>query len=361
MRFAPNRQMDVMMKRLALAMLFCSAAPVAFAEQPLLVKAVKAEAAPFVAQFELTGTVQAVQTVDANFRVGGKLISVLVAVGDHVDAGQVLAESDPTQAEAAQNYAQAQLIAAQAMLNQAMQTKDRTSGLAKQGATTSAELESAEANLLSAQSQKDQALARLSKAQKTLTDATLTAPTAGIVVMRNAEPGQVFGAGQPVFAIAKDGPREAVFFAPDVPGLEGFLRATVPLRTLEGETRTFEASVSEVSPVAEPGAGTVRIKAKIAEDSAPALGAAVAGTMRVPGQNAVSLPWTALVSDGGQPAVWVVNPADGNITLTDVTIEHFAVDQIAVSPAPVEGRMIVTAGSQLLFPGRRVTLAGEQP
>lgn len=53
------------------------------------------QSADFAARVTLTGDIQARVQTDLSFRVGGKIISRSVDVGDHVKAKQVLARLDP--------------------------------------------------------------------------------------------------------------------------------------------------------------------------------------------------------------------------------------------------------------------------
>ncbi|MCG4934246.1 hypothetical protein L0O80_15565, partial [Dorea formicigenerans] len=70
----------------------------------------------------------------------------------------------------------------------------------------------------------------------------------------------------------------------------------------------------------DPRTGTVRVR--IAIENPPAamtLGSAVTGTARLRTQPRVVLPWSALTSVGRTPAVWIVDPADGKVSLKTVS------------------------------------------
>jgi multidrug efflux pump subunit AcrA (membrane-fusion protein) len=70
-----------------------------------------------------TGNVQAAQTLSVNFKTGGTLTEVGVAVGQTVTKGQVLAKIDPTDAQNALTEAQASLTAANDKLTQMEQVQ----------------------------------------------------------------------------------------------------------------------------------------------------------------------------------------------------------------------------------------------
>ncbi|MGD9862248.1 MAG: efflux RND transporter periplasmic adaptor subunit [Pseudodonghicola sp.] len=344
---------------LALALSLGAALP-AWADRPLTVQTVTARFAPLTLEFELSGTIEATENVPVSFRNGGRVISVAVQVGDHVTAGQVLSEIEPTQAEAAARAAEAQLAAAEASLNQAQLARDRAASLAERGAGTRADLDAATQAQLAAQSVRDQAEAQLAKARQAVADTVIHAPAPGIVTERSAEPGQIVGAAQTVLTLARDGLREAVFHAPDVAELDSFLGKTLPLRTLDGPEQTFAATISEISPLADEASGTVTVKARLNEATdRPGLGTAVSGFFEMSDAVTISLPWSALATKADAPAVWVVDPDSHAVQLTPVEILTYTSATIELSGGLPEGATVVAAGSHLLYPGRIVTPAGE--
>ena len=70
-----------------------------------------------------TGNVQPAQNLAVNFKSGGTLTEIDVAVGQQVAPGQVLAKVDPTDANIALQSAQANLTAAQGKLAQLQQVQ----------------------------------------------------------------------------------------------------------------------------------------------------------------------------------------------------------------------------------------------
>lgn len=356
-----RRPETAMTRRTALTFALClgAAGPV-WADQPLTVQTVTAHFAPLVLEYELTGTIEATENVPVSFRSGGRVISVTTQVGDHVTTGQVLSKIEPTQADAAAQAADAQLAAADASLNQAQLARDRAASLAERGAGTRADLDAATQALLAAQSVRDQAEAQLAKARQAVADTVIHAPVSGIVTERSAEPGQIVSAAQTVLTLARDGLREAVFHAPDIPDLDNFLGEQVRLRTLDGPEQQFIATISEISPLADESSGTVQVKAQLTDgDEQPGLGAAVSGSFEMSVAVTMSLPWSALATKGDTPAVWVVAPDSHAVSLTPVEILTYTSRTIELKGGLPEGATVVAAGSHLLYPGRIVTPSGE--
>ncbi len=182
------------------------------AQAPLTrVKAVTAQIVDYTPSVTLTGVIAVRVQADLSFRVSGKISERLVNVGDHVEAGQVLARLDPDEQEADVASARAGLASGEAMARQAVTAFDRQKELLARGNTTRHDHDQAEAALRSAKAQLDQAHADLQQAQDQLSYTELRADSAGIITARNAEVGQVVSQAQPVYSLARDGPRDAIF------------------------------------------------------------------------------------------------------------------------------------------------------
>ncbi|MFM2481008.1 secretion protein HlyD [Celerinatantimonas sp. YJH-8] len=199
-----------------------------------------------------------IRTVDLSFRVGGRLQSLHVDEGDHIQTGQLLAQLDPQPYQIALDQANAQEHAALANLDllqagyrqeEIAQSKEqvkqlqsayqyaqrsfqRYTTLRKQQAISQDELDSArdrrdqaQADLLAAeqqlsqyqrgnrpqqieqaQAQYQEAQAGTAQAQLNLQDTQLTAPGDGTILVRAHEVGAMLNSGTTVFTLALDHP-----------------------------------------------------------------------------------------------------------------------------------------------------------
>lgn len=141
----------------------------------------------FAARVTLTGDVQARVQTDLSFRVGGKIISRSVDVGDHVKANQVLARLDPKDLQNNVNSAKAEVFAAQARVTQTSAAFVRQQKLLPKGYTSQSEYDSAEAALRSNQSALKAAQAQLANANEQLSYTALVSEAAGVITERQAE------------------------------------------------------------------------------------------------------------------------------------------------------------------------------
>ncbi|ORS68669.1 efflux transporter periplasmic adaptor subunit, partial [Escherichia coli] len=122
------------------------------------------QSADFAARVTLTGDIQARVQTDLSFRVGGKLISRSVDVGDHGKAKQVLARLDPKDLQNNVASAKAEVFAAQARVTQTQAAFVRQQKLLPKGYTSQSEYDAAQASLRSNQSALKAAQAQLANA-----------------------------------------------------------------------------------------------------------------------------------------------------------------------------------------------------
>ncbi len=312
----------------------------------------------------LTGGVQAKFQSNIAFRISGKITKRLVEIGDHVAADQVLATVDPQEQLANLDTARATLASTQALLTQAQVAFQRQDALFKSGYTTRPSFDVAQQQLRTQTAAVDSAKALLGTAEEQLSYADLKPGVAGIVTARSAEVGQVVQAGQTVFTLAQDGPRDAVFDvyesllasppASDV--VHVALQSDLSVRT--------RGKVREISPSVDASTGTVKVKVGL--EGVPArmsLGAAVIGSGDFKPLEAVVLPRSALFRWNGAPAVWLFDRRSGSVTPKPIQIARYDGETIVLSAGVTPGETIVAAGTQFLHPGQTVeaALAEDQP
>lgn len=321
---------------------------------PVLVATQKAEIADYADTVSLTGVIAARTQNNLSFRVGGRVAERLVGVGDHVEKGQALARIDPQEQESDLRTAQANLDAAQAQLTQTSAAFDRQKTLLAQGYTTRRDYDQADQALKVAQGSVEAARSALANARENLSFTELRAGAPGIVTARTVEAGQVVQAAQTVFVVAEDGDRDAVFNVQEtlVAGVHGNKPPPVTVVLVANPKITAQGVVREISPVVDPASSSVRVKVAIPETPATMpLGAAVVGSVSGMHGQAVVLPWQALTSSNGKPAVWVVDPASKAVAIAPVTVLAYGTATIAISEGLKAGQTVVTAGGQLLSPG----------
>ena len=344
----------------ALACRQVSAAPVCDA-RCVLVDVVVAQEGTFAPRMVVTGSIAPKYQTNVAFRTGGKIVQRLVEVGDHVSADQILAKLDPRDQTSTLDNAKAGLASAKALLTQAEVTFQRQQALFRSGYATRPSFDLAQQQLRTQQAAVDSAKAILGTAQEQFGYTDLQAGVAGIVVARNAESGQVVQAGQTVFVLAQDGPRDAVFDVSEAILTEPPASRTVQVVLLSDFGVRTTGHVREVSPTVDDKSGTVKVK--VALDAVPAgmsLGAAVAGAAAFKSRRAIVLPRSALFRWDNSPAIWRFDPSTRTVSPNPVTIQRYDGNSLVLGAGVRPGEIVVTSGTQFLHPGQIVGVAEQK-
>jgi RND family efflux transporter MFP subunit len=324
------------------------------------VRVVTAEIGDFAPPITLTGVVAAQLQSDVSFRVAGKISERLVDVGDHVTANQLLAKLDPAEQLADVEAAKAGVQSAEATLVQATATFERQKNLLATGNTTRREHDQAEASYRTAHAQLDQARAQLASATDQLGFTELHASAAGIIVKRLAEAGQVVAQAQPVYGLAHDGARDAVFNVYEWAMANAELEKGLAVSLVADPAVKAAGKIRAVSPAVDANTMTVQIKFGLADTPAAMnLGSLVNGVGPMKARRVCLLPWEAVFELDGKPAVWVVASGSNTLSLKPVTIDRYTRDSIAVSGLDA-GLTVVAAGGQSLRPGQKVEIVPER-
>jgi len=284
---------------------------------------------------------------------GGMITRVLVEPGQWVGAGQVLATVDrsvQTQTAAALG---AQVSVARADLTLAQAELDRAAQLVDRGFISKADLQRRTAT-------RDAAAARVKVAGATAAEARarngrldIRAPAEGLVLTRQAEPGQIVGAGSGVlFRLAQGGQMEmrAQLSEADLAGLRPGARAMV---TPVGQAQRFAGEVWQVSPIIDPQTrqGVARIALRYDPALRPGGFAAadiVGGVSSVP-----LLPDSAIQSDEKGSFVYVVGAGD-KIARRAVKLGQVSDAGVAIVEGLNGTERVVRSAGGFLSPGQQI-------
>jgi RND family efflux transporter MFP subunit len=313
------------------------------------------------ASITLTGEVQPRFRADLSFRVSGHVIARYADVGSHLKAGDVLALLDPAEQQADVDAATAAVLAAEAQLRVAKATFERQTALIASGFTTRPAYDQAQEGLRTAEGALEAARALLGTSKDALGYTALRAEADGVVTARNLETGQVVQAAQPVFSLAQDGERDAVFDVYESIFLGNADSSEVSLALVADSGVTASGHVREVSPAVDAKSATIRVKVAIKDPpAAMTLGSAVAGTVKVKAERQIALPWNALMATGARPAVWTVDPATRIVSLKPVTVGGYEAGEVLIKAGLEPGERVVVDGGKLLSVGQSVTYEGDR-
>ncbi len=307
---------------------------------------------------EYAGEVRSRVESRLGFRVSGKLLRRNVEMGQHVRAGELLAQLDPQDFKLAADGARAQLAAAATNRDLALADYKRYKDLREQNFISAAELERRDTTLKAAQAQVDQAQAQLAGLGNQTAYANLVADVAGVVTSVDAEPGQVLAAGTPVLRIAQDGPRDVVFAVPE--DKVGKLKVgSQVLVQAWAEQKNASAVVREVAASADAVTRTYTVKVGLTGSENWPLGSTVTVAPKAldrSGPSVIKLPTSALQHDGEKAAVWVLEKATMTVRLQPIAIATADGNEVVVAQGLEPGTQVVSVGAHVLNPGQKVTI-----
>ncbi|HVJ81442.1 MAG TPA: efflux RND transporter periplasmic adaptor subunit [Planctomycetia bacterium] len=326
-----------------------TASPTTPATLPRAVRVQEVAAAAATGEQSYTGIVRARYETDLAFRVGAKIASRHVEVGQRVAAGAVLFRLDPTDYRLAVKAAEADLTATEAEVVQSSAEDARMARLQDVRAVSFSERDRARSVRDVALGRRDRAKEALTLARNRLSYCDLTADADGVITALPAEAGQVVAEGQVVARLARDGEREAVVSLPENQAVAArSARAAVSLWAAPGEI--YPAVLRELSPTADPVTRTYQARFTV-RNPGPKVVLGMTATVHLAPTDAARgyvLPLTALLRAGDRPAVWIVDRRSGAITLTPVEVREYRQETVVLSGGVKPGQLAVTAGVQKL-------------
>ncbi|WP_436269783.1 efflux RND transporter periplasmic adaptor subunit [Pseudoduganella sp. LjRoot289] len=308
---------------------------------------------------EFSGEVRARVESKLGFRVGGKIVARSVDVGAVVKKGQVLMQLDPQDLKLSQAQALAALRAAETARDFARAELKRYQDLKGQNFVSQTVLDSKDSAYKAAQANVEAAQAAYRGQSNQAGYASLVADIDGVVTAVNAEVGQVVAAGTPVVQVAKSGDKEIVIGVPEdqVDRMKSI--SDVRVRLWANPQLSVPGKVREVSPAADPATRTYTVKVTVPETLPAKLGmtAVVQFVSKTP-QPLIKVPMTALFYEKSATSVWVVE--NGAVKLTPVTSGGVAGNDLILASGVKPGQTVVTAGVNVLKPGQKVKILGDE-
>ena len=256
---------------------------------------------------EFSGPLVAPSTAVVRAKSAGTLVSLSVAEGTRVRAGQSLGVMDLADLGSRIAERQAAVASARAQFVQAERAHAANQRLADQQFISPNALDSSRATLDAARAGLDASLAALNTSRVGLRDAALVAPISGLVAKRHVVPGEKLSMEQPVLTIVdlgtlelagSVGTHEVARLAPGMP---------VEVR-IEGVVQPVTGHLARIAPAAEPGTRSIGVTISLAnpKEQFRAGQYALARVVLADPTQRVTVPASALGSTAGQEHVWVI-------------------------------------------------------
>ena len=312
--------------------------------------------------FEMDGVVQPVLQSTISAQAAGRLVSMDVKPGDRVKAGQLLATINDSETQAGVQSSRAQVAQAQAQLRNAQANFDRTRDLLAKGFISSAAMDSADAQLKSAQAARDQASAGARQAGLSQGFTRVTAPFAGWVLQTQAEEGDLAMPGTPLLTLYAPTPLRAVVQMPVSRSNAITPKSTIEVQVpaVDGAQTWLRPTLTSRMPGADPVSQTIEWRLELPGPAASALmpGQQIRVRFAAGEKQRLMIPAQAVLRRGELTAVYVVGATGFVLKAVRLGADHgeqgFEVlaglqenDQVALDPikAGLSGAQPLAAGT----------------
>jgi RND family efflux transporter MFP subunit len=339
---------------------------------------------PVESVMKLPGTMQAVTEAPILARTDGYLKRRFVDIGDHVHAGQVVAEIDAPeldqqihQAEAAVQQAEAAIEQAQASLEQGKANRDLAHvtavrskmlterGIASQheGDQSQAQLAAQEANVralekavLAQRGNLAAVKANLARLQAIQGYRLVKAPFDGVITVRNVDAGALVSTGNTLlYRIAQTGTLRTYVNVPQASVSSVHVGQSAILTVSHFPGRTFHGTVMRTAKALDPATRTMLVEVEVPN----ADGTLFPGTYAEVDLNSsranppLVVPAAAVIfrTDGAQLAV--VQP-DGIVHLQKIAVGRDYGDRVEILQGVVEGTTIIAVPGDVAREGARI-------
>ena len=234
----------------------------------ITVRVTRPTKSPPVFDFNLPGSSEPLTTATLYARVNGYLKSRLVDIGDHVEAGQLLAEIDAPDLDAQLNASRATLEQTKAALDIANVTYEREKRLLEQKVVSKQEYDQSEATF-------HQAVANVKTAEANVQNLSvqqgfekITAPFTGIVTTRFLDDGALIASGSTtttpsIFTLSQTDILRVFIYVPQAYAPNVQTGQEVEVTVPEYPQKVFKGKVTRTADSLDPTARTERVEIQL--------------------------------------------------------------------------------------------------
>jgi multidrug efflux system membrane fusion protein len=315
------------------------------------------------------GTITATNTVTVRSRVSGQLMALHFQEGQQVNAGDLLAEIDPSEFKVALAQAQGQLAKDKATLANARRDLARYQQLVKTSLVSRQDLDTQQALVTESEGTVKADEASVASAQLQLDWSRITAPISGRVGLKQVDIGNQISSSDTtgIVVLTQTHPIDLVFTLPesDIATVVQAQKAGQPL-VVEAWDRTNKQKLSSGSLLSldnqiDATTGTIKLKARFNnQDDALFPNQFVNARMLVATQqDAVVIPAAALQMGNEGNFVWVVNE-NNQVSKHIVTPGIQDSQKVVIAAGLSAGDRVVTDGIDRLTEGAKVEVVDAQ-
>jgi RND family efflux transporter MFP subunit len=305
-----------------------------------------------------SGTISAWEEVPVGAETGGLVATaVYVDEGSYVRQGQPLVQLNDALLQAQLRQQQAALQSAEANAARDAAALGRAQELKEKGFLSQASLDTALANQRATTAGVASARAALAETQTRLSQATLRAPVAGLIISRSVTRGQIVAAGTEMFRMVRDGRLELDAQVPetDLALIRAGQTATISSDQLGETTGRVRIVTPEVNATSRLGVARVALSG--VGGFRPGMFAK--GQIDVGAQPTITVPTGSVLYRENRSGVFVLG-ASNVVRFAPVTVLSRSAERTSVTGLS-EGTRVVVDGAGFLGDGDHVTVGAATP
>lgn len=306
----------------------------------------------------ISGSLTPEKSATLRAEMSGSVVQTYAEAGQHVRAGQQLAQLDASVLRDQQISAQGAVTTAQSAYDIAQRELSRAETLEKAGAIAQRDLEQARNALIAARGQLSTARAQLANVNKQLDKASVQAPFDGVVSVRSVNAGDVVSPGTALYTVVDPGSMQLEASVP-ADALTS-VRVGMPVDfTVNGyPNRHFTGRITRVNPTADPTTRQVKILASIPNAGNTLVGGLYAeGRVSSEAHTAPMIPISAVDERGLRPTV--VRIRNGKVEKTEVGlgIRDQAAETVEITSGLAPGDTVLLGAARGISPGTPVKVS----
>ncbi|MCS4230589.1 multidrug efflux system membrane fusion protein [Stenotrophomonas maltophilia] len=335
--------------------------------KPTPVRIARASAEPLQLRLKAIGTVTPLHSVVVRSRVDGELLKLHFNEGQHVKAGDLLAQIDPRPYEVRLAQAQGTQQQNLAELENAERQLRRFGELQAQNYVSGQELSDQQSKVRQLQGRRMSDQATVDEAKLQLQYTRITAPVSGRVGLRRVDVGNLIRSSDAdgLVTLAQTAPISVLFTVPEpeLPALLDAVRSqpALPVQAWDREERAALGSgeLSSVDNVIDTATGTLKLRAQFANaDDALFPNQFVNIRLQLGAQDAVVIP-DAAVQFGSKGNYVHVIDKDDKAQRRDVVLGPADGTRVSVRSGLKAGEKVVVEGIDGLEDGSAVRIISE--
>jgi RND family efflux transporter MFP subunit len=293
---------------------------------------------PYLA--DVVGSVQAVNRTQIAARLLANIIEMRVRAGDRVQADDVVVLLDDRDLRARVAQVNQTLKAAEARRDLAAIELGRVADMVSRNVASEFELDRVRAEHVAAAAEVARLQQAVAEAEVALSDTQIRSPISGIVIDRQAEPGDQASPGKALLTVYD--PARLRVEASARESYAGRLRVgqelAVYIDALDQERR---GRVQEIVPQADPTSRSFDVKVELADSGNLLPGMFARLRLPLDPQRRIEIPLSAVRNVGQVQLVRVADPAGGHINRRAVRLGPASGESVVVLAGLAEGEQIV--------------------